>query len=78
MQKSLYKFQKDGIEFGFKNFGRLILGDEMGVGKTIQAIGIMYLYWQDWPLIIICPASLKYTWRDELLKWLSDIKINEI
>ena len=35
MIEVLYKFQKDGIEFGVRRFGRLLLGDEMGVGKTI-------------------------------------------
>lgn len=50
----------------------------MGVGKTIQAIGIMQLFSADWPLIIICPASLKYPWRDEILKWLPHIKPKDI
>jgi len=50
----------------------------MGVGKTIQAIGIMYLYSTDWPLLIICPASLKYSWRDEILKWLPSMKQKDI
>jgi len=44
MLKKLYDFQKKGIEFGVKKFGRILLGDEMGIGKTIQAIGILYLY----------------------------------
>jgi hypothetical protein len=35
MIEVLYKFQKDGIEFGVRRYGRLLLGDEMGVGKTI-------------------------------------------
>lgn len=30
----------------------------MGVGKTIQAIGITYLYKGDWPLFIVTPSSL--------------------
>jgi len=30
----------------------------MGVGKTIEALGIAYIYKDDWPLLIICPASL--------------------
>ena len=34
---SLYNFQKVGVQFGIDHFGRIILGDEMGVGKTIQA-----------------------------------------
>lgn len=68
--KSLYGFQKAGVEFGIKMHGRILLGDEMGVGKTIQAIAIAYMYKLDWPLLIMTPASLKFTWRDEILKFL--------
>jgi len=32
----------------------------MGVGKTIQALGIAYVFKNDWPLLIIVPASLKF------------------
>ena len=32
---SLYEFQKVGVQFGIDHHGRCILGDEMGVGKTI-------------------------------------------
>jgi len=32
---SLYNFQKVGVQYGVDHFGRIILGDEMGVGKTI-------------------------------------------
>ena len=46
----------------------------MGVGKTIQAIGIAYLYRIDWPMLIVTPSSLKFTWRDELLKWLPSLR----
>lgn len=52
----------------------MLLGDEMGVGKTVQAIGMTYLYKNDWPLLIITPASLKFTWRDELLNWLTNLR----
>ena len=41
----------------------------MGVGKTIQAISIAYLFRNDWPLLIICPSSLRLTWRDEIINW---------
>ena len=68
--KRLYTFQKVGIQFGLDHFGRILLGDEMGVGKTVQAIGLSYLYQRDWPVLVICPSSLKYAWRDELLMWL--------
>jgi SNF2 family DNA or RNA helicase len=40
LQDALYNFQLEGIRFGIRHHGRLLLGDEMGVGKTIQALGI--------------------------------------
>ena len=43
-------------------FGRILIGDEMGVGKTIQAIGISYVFKDDWPLLIVCPSSLVFNW----------------
>jgi len=73
MLTSLYNFQKIGIEFGINKKGRMLLADEMGVGKTIQAIGISAIYREDWPVLILCPSSLKYNWRDEILNWLGEI-----
>ena len=76
---ALYQFQKDGISFGIERKGRILLADEMGVGKSIQAIGISLLYQENWPVLIICPSSLKLVWRDEIFKWIPDInkvKIN--
>jgi SWI/SNF-related matrix-associated actin-dependent regulator 1 of chromatin subfamily A len=43
----------------------------MGVGKTIQAIAVSCVYQEDWPLLIVCPSSLRFTWQDELIKWLA-------
>ena len=73
MLSSLYNFQKAGIEFGVKKSGRLLLADEMGVGKTIQAIGISAIFKEDWPVLILCPSSLKFAWRDEIRNWLGEI-----
>ena len=71
--KALYRFQKQGIIFGIKKFSRLLIADEMGVGKTVQAIGLSSLYQKDWPVLVICPSSLKFAWRDEITMWLSEI-----
>ena len=48
----------------------------MGVGKTLQAISMAYLYREEWPLLIITPASLKFSWRDELTNWLPNMNSN--
>eukprot|EP01022_Parablepharisma_sp_SALTPOND_P029228 TRINITY_DN728_c0_g1_i12.p1 TRINITY_DN728_c0_g1~~TRINITY_DN728_c0_g1_i12.p1 ORF type:complete len:603 (-),score=97.59 TRINITY_DN728_c0_g1_i12:519-2327(-) len=50
----------------------------MGVGKTVQALAISYLYREDWPLLILAPSSLKLLWRDEIVKWLPMIPKDEI
>ena len=71
--ESLYPFQRDGINFGIKRKSRLLIADEMGVGKTIQAISISTIFKEDWPVLIICPSSLKYAWRDEIKNWLSEV-----
>jgi SWI/SNF-related matrix-associated actin-dependent regulator 1 of chromatin subfamily A len=75
---TLYQFQKDGISFGIQRKGRILLADEMGVGKSIQAIGISLLYKENWPVLVICPSSLKLVWRDEILKWIPDINKDKI
>lgn len=53
IKDSLYDFQIQGVKFGIKNYGRVLIGDEMGVGKTIQSLAIAYLYRKDWPLLVI-------------------------
>jgi SWI/SNF-related matrix-associated actin-dependent regulator 1 of chromatin subfamily A len=40
----LYDFQKESIEFAIKKHGRILLADEMGVGKTIQSLAIANIY----------------------------------
>ena len=68
--RKLYPFQADGVQFVLSRHGRALIGDEMGVGKTIQAIISSYAYYNEWPVLVICPASIKNNWRDEYIKWL--------
>lgn len=49
--------------------GRLLIGDEMGLGKTVTSLAIMAHYETEWPLLIICPSSLRYTWPAEIEKF---------
>jgi hypothetical protein len=63
-------FQKAGIVYARR--GNTLIGDEPGLGKTIQGVGVS----NDTPsiskVLILCPASLKLNWKREWLKW--DIK----
>jgi SNF2 family DNA or RNA helicase len=50
--------------------GRLLLADEMGLGKSITSLAIMSHYMSEWPLLILCPASLRSIWPNEIEKFL--------
>jgi len=65
-------FQHAGICFLATRKASL-LGDEMGIGKTIQAIGYLNLR-QPNRVLIVCPASLRQNWANELGKWLVTAK----
>eukprot|EP00172_Hildenbrandia_rubra_P000371 Plantae.Rhodophyta-Hildenbrandia_rubra.ctg11719.p1 GENE.Plantae.Rhodophyta-Hildenbrandia_rubra.ctg11719~~Plantae.Rhodophyta-Hildenbrandia_rubra.ctg11719.p1 ORF type:complete len:985 (+),score=150.95 Plantae.Rhodophyta-Hildenbrandia_rubra.ctg11719:121-3075(+) len=63
-------FQREGVEYALERGGRCLIGDDMGLGKTVQAIAIASVYRQEWPLLIVCPSSLRLNWKEELLRWL--------
>jgi SWI/SNF-related matrix-associated actin-dependent regulator of chromatin subfamily A-like protein 1 len=61
-------FQRDGIlALAFRK--HTLLADQMGLGKTIQAIGLINMVPNIERVLIVCPASLKATWKNELMKW---------
>ncbi len=64
-----------------------LLCDEMGVGKTLQVIALLWTLLRQSPAcggggapsvkraIVVCPASLVATWRSEVRKWLGAGKL---
>ena len=62
-----YEYQKQGIAYALEK-KRCILGDEQGLGKTIEAIGLLTAS-NALPALVICPASLKINWQRELKKF---------
>lgn len=67
------------VQFALNNHARIIIGDELGLGKSLQALSIAYLFQETWPLLIISPSFLQFFWYNELLYWLESlIKPSEI
>lgn len=62
-----YEYQKEGILFGLDRH-RLLIGDEPGLGKTLQSIGIVDTA-AAYPCLVICPSSLKINWQREFEKF---------
>ena len=63
--------QQEGIRFAINrlrtNRGAMF-GDVMGLGKTIEAIGTANAMVTH-RILVVCPASVLFTWRREIWKW---------
>uniref|UniRef100_A0A8C5RJJ0 SWI/SNF-related matrix-associated actin-dependent regulator of chromatin subfamily A-like protein 1 n=1 Tax=Laticauda laticaudata TaxID=8630 RepID=A0A8C5RJJ0_LATLA len=75
---SLLPFQREGIDFAISREGRLLLADDMGLGKTIQAICIAAYYQKEWPLLVVAPSSVRYTWAESFHRWLPSLSPDTI
>lgn len=65
-------FQTGGIAYCLNAFGNngVLIGDEPGLGKTIQAIGVINAVEKISKVLVICPMTLKANWERELKKWI--------
>jgi SWI/SNF-related matrix-associated actin-dependent regulator 1 of chromatin subfamily A len=63
----LRPYQGQGIAQAMK-FGRCLIGDEQGLGKTLQSIGTM-VGLNAFPCIVVCPSSTKMNWKREWEKF---------
>ena len=61
-------FQKAGIEWILSRNSTL-LGDQMGLGKTVEIIGAVNCLPSVTHILVICPNSLKLNWKREIENW---------
>lgn len=50
MREALVPFQAEGVKFALAHNGRALIADEMGVGKTLQAIAVATCYQVQGPI----------------------------
>ena len=72
IRTAMFPFQREGVRFALERGGRCLIGDQMGLGKTVQAIACASVYKQEWPCLILVPTSLRGAWEQALVKWLGD------
>ncbi len=65
-------YQDSGIAQGIY-FEKCLIGDEQGLGKTLEAIGVMIGLEASgkpsFPCLVVCPASTKLNWQREWQKF---------
>ena len=66
VHKTLRPYQQAGVRYLVEVAkGRALLCDEMGLGKTIESLAAVKAM-DAFPLLIVCPASLKWNWKKEV------------
>lgn len=72
----LYPFQEDGVRWLMSHPVGL-LGDEMGLGKSVQAIAALRLLLHQGQVnrvLILCPKTLVFDWYYKLRQWAPDLR----
>ncbi|KAI0375644.1 hypothetical protein BV20DRAFT_959644 [Pilatotrama ljubarskyi] len=93
ISRHLRPHQKEGVQFLYecvmglrKHEGQgCILADEMGMGKTLQTIALVWTLLKQNPyagagpvvgkVLIVCPVSLINNWKNEFHKWLGKDRV---
>ena len=59
------------------------LADDMGLGKTLQVLALVDAWkadgrLEDWPAMIVVPASLLQTWKNEASRFAPDLRVGAV
>jgi SWI/SNF-related matrix-associated actin-dependent regulator 1 of chromatin subfamily A len=66
----LRDYQVAAVEFAHATKGRCILGDDVGVGKTVESLAYAWEVKKDIRYgLVVCPATVLYKWGEEVEAW---------
>ncbi len=68
LRDALRPYQVAGVRY-LCSAGRAFLADELGLGKTLQALATIETL-AAYPALVLCPAALSRTWLRESQRWL--------
>lgn len=73
----LYPYQEEGVAFleNCKQFKGALIGDQPGLGKTIETLAWLAINPKARPVLVVTQASIKRNWQREIDKWLPDEKV---
>jgi SNF2 family DNA or RNA helicase len=86
----LYPFQRAGVQFlkhevtalqsGELSFVSKLLTDDMGTGKTVQAVMTLIEYARQkvnpFPALVVCPNNMKIGWLTHFNEWWPGVKVS--
>ncbi len=67
LKQPMFPYQERGVAYCLQH-KKVIIGDQPGLGKTIQSIATI-LAAKAFPCLIVCPSTLKINWQREWAKW---------
>ena len=67
--ESFLPFQENGIHVAMGSPGGTLIADDMGLGKTLQGIGVVNASPEARNVLIVCQASMRVKWVQEIEKW---------
>jgi len=80
LPSNLYGFQTKGVEF-LLDTETVLLGDDMGTGKTVQAAVALRILFQTGKIrtaLVVCPVSVIPNWSRELAKWAGNLAVTVV
>ena len=78
LPKSIYEFQRDGIDFLLASRPGALLADDMGLGKTVQAIVALRRVLHDdrgGGALIVVPKSVLTSWEHHFREWAPELRV---
>lgn len=69
-----YPFQEKGIRFAIDSGFKCLIADEQGLGKTVQALGVLFYAMkhcpdQVFPVLITAKSNVKMQWLVQIMRW---------
>ncbi|KAG5485304.1 hypothetical protein LSCM4_05937 [Leishmania orientalis] len=69
--RTMKAHQVEGVKTALWWGGRILFADDMGVGKTMQALATVAAL-EAYPLLIVCPSAVKFMWADLMEQYLHE------
>jgi SWI/SNF-related matrix-associated actin-dependent regulator 1 of chromatin subfamily A len=75
LSPKMYPYQVEGVRWLEAHKGSGIIGLPVGMGKSNIAASYAKIHAEDRPVLVVCPACVKYNWQREIKLWTGEKSI---